>query len=163
MLFRSVCWSIDFMSDTLSNTQRFRTLNVIDDFNREALLIKPSFSLPANNVIKHLDNLAQIKGYPESIRTDNGPEFISDVFKNWTIKNNISLQYIQPGKPAQNAYIERFNRTYREDILDIHLFDNLKEVKNITNNWIKIYNEERPHEALENHTPNSFYNLHYCN
>ena len=112
----NICWSIDFMSDSLISGRKFRTLNVIDDYNREALLIKPSLSLPSSYVTKLLEQLIAEKGLPDMFRIDNGPEFISDCFKKWAKANNILLHYIQPGKPAQNGFIERFNRTYREDI-----------------------------------------------
>jgi len=123
---------MDFMSDSLNEGRRFRTLNIIDDHNREALSIEIDFSLPASRVIRVLDRLAEARGLPESIRIDNGPEFISSKLELWSEKNNVHLEYIRPGKPAQNAYIERFNRTYREDILDMYLFRNLDEVRGLT-------------------------------
>ncbi|WP_395168600.1 DDE-type integrase/transposase/recombinase [Piscirickettsia salmonis] len=125
------CWSLDFMSDTLSNKRKFRTLNVIDDYNRECLLIEPAFSLPSMVVTRLLDQVAESKGYPEVIRSDNGPEFISSDFTKWAEQHNILLHHIQPGKPAQNGFIERFNRTYRQDILDAHWFYSLEEVREI--------------------------------
>jgi putative transposase len=152
----NVCWSVDFMRDSLSNSRRFRTLNVIDDYNREALLIRPAASLPANYVTLLLEQLADIRGYPSIIRVDNGPEFIASTFKKWAEKKGIFIQHIQPGKPAQNGFIERFNRTYREDILDTYIFDDLTEVENITNKWLNLYNNFRPHEALDNLTPKDF-------
>lgn len=152
----NICWSIDFMSDVLSNGRRFRTLNVIDDYNREALLIKPAMSLPARYVTRLIDEIASLRGYPNIIRVDNGPEFISKVFKEWANRNGIFIQYIQPGKPAQNGFIERFNRTYREDVLDMYIFENLNDVIRITQNWIISYNNERPHESLANLTPRDF-------
>lgn len=152
----NICWSIDFMSDVLSNGRRFRTLNVIDDYNREALLIKPAMSLPARYVTRLIDEIASLRGYPNIIRVDNGPEFISMVFKEWANLNGIFIQYIQPGKPAQNGFIERFNRTYREDVLDMYIFENLNDVIRITQNWIISYNNERPHESLGNLTPRDF-------
>lgn len=101
------CWSMDFMSDALRCGRRFRTFNVIDDYNREALLIVPSHSLPACRITQHLDQLALTKGYPSFLRVDNGPEFISGHFQKWAILHGIEIQFIQPGKPAQNAFIER--------------------------------------------------------
>lgn len=152
----NVCWSIDFMSDSLSNGKRFRTLNIIDDYNREALLIHPAMSLPSCYVTRLIDQVASVKGYPNIIRVDNGPEFISSVFKKWADSNGIFIQYIQPGKPAQNGFIERFNRTFREDILDMYIFESLSEVTRIANDWIKFYNNDRPHESLGNLTPIGF-------
>jgi len=141
-------WSIDFMHDVLSHGRRFRTMNVIDDYRRQCLGIKIAFSLPSTATTRHLDEIACVHGYPTFIRLDNGPEHIATHFKDWAESHNITLRFIQPGKPAQNAYIERFNRTYREAILDMYIFDNLQEVKRLTNQWIKHYNFERPHQAL---------------
>jgi len=150
----NMCWSIDFMSDVLSYGYKFRTFNVIDDYNREGLLVEPSTSLPANKVIVLLDQIAETRGcYPNMIRVDNGPEFKSTIFKSWAIKHRILIHYIQPGKPAQNGFIERFNRTYREDVLDTNLFNNLIEVKEITNDWLASYNNDRPHESLNGLPP----------
>jgi putative transposase len=144
----NTCWSIDFMSDVLSSDRKFRTFNVLDDYNRECLLIEPSFTLPANQVIQLLDQLAVTRGYPEMMRMDNGPEFRSKIFNEWAKRRHILLHYIQPGKPAQNGFIERFNRTYREDVLDMNLFTHLTEVRELTREWLELYNNERPHEAL---------------
>lgn len=155
-LQRNVCWSMDFMTDVLSNGRPFRTLNILDDFNREVLLIEPSHSFPATKVIRQMDQLAIGRGYPEMIRVDNGPEFSSKVFKTWAKSRGVLVHYIQPGKPAQNGFIERFNRTYREDILDMNVFNDMGEVKEITRQWMQIYNAERPHESLGNLTPVAF-------
>lgn len=150
------CWSMDFMSDALTTGQKFRTFNVIDDFNREVLGILVSKNLPASCIIRYLNFIAQFRGYPVIIRVDNGPEFIAKEFVMWAIKNHITIDYIQPGKPAQNAYIERFNRTYREDVLDIYLFETTGEVQNITDKWLADYNQNRPHESLKNLSPLEF-------
>lgn len=149
----NICWSLDFMSDALVSGRKFRTVNVIDDFNREALGIKVSFSLPAERVIEFLDGIAMFRGYPNMIRVDNGPENISKTMVIWAKKHNLEIKYIQPGKPAQNAYIERFNRTYREDILDMNLFRSIEEVQILTDQWIVKYNSERPHQSLGHLTP----------
>ena len=156
-LYANCCWSIDFMTDVLRDRRQFRTLNVLDDYNREILLIEPSFSLPAFHVTRLLDQLGETRGYPAMIRVDNGPEFISKQFQGWAKSRGILVHYIQPGKPAQNAYIERFNRTYREDILDAYYFDSLREVKTLTREWMNSYNEDRPHEALNNLSPFNFH------
>lgn len=145
---RNICWSMDFMSDALYSGRRFRTFNVIDDYNRESLLIEPSFSLPANRIVQLLTELCELRGRPEMIRVDNGPEFISTTFKAWAKSQGILIHYIEPGKPAQNAFIERFNKSYRTEVLDINWFISLAEVKKITQAWRKIYNLQRPHESL---------------
>lgn len=152
----NTCWSLDYMSDALIYGKRFRTVNVIDDCNREALTIKARLSLPSKHVIEILEEVAQEKGYPEKIRVDNGPENISREFKRWSKSHGIVLEYIQPGKPAQNGYIERFNRTYREEVLDMNLFRNIQEVQQLTDQWIQEYNNERPHQSLGNLTPSEY-------
>jgi len=150
------CWSLDYMSDVLMNGLRFRTANVIDDANREALGIAVSRSLPARKITAWLDRLAARNGYPRAIRVDNGPENLSRHFVSWAALHNIKIIYIQPGKPAQNAYIERFNRTYREDILDMYLFESVEHVTQLTNEWLIYYNENRPHQALEALPPKAY-------
>jgi putative transposase len=156
-IYPNICWSADFMSDVLFCGSKFRTFNVIDDYNREGLLIAPGSALPAIRVTMLLDKIALTRGYPEVIRVDNGPEFRSEAFKNWAAKHKIMIHHIQPGKPAQNGFIERFNRTYREDVLDMNLFHNLNEVKEITAGWLRIYNNDRPHESLDGLAPLSFF------
>lgn len=150
---RNDSWSMDFMSDSLVCGRAFRTLNVIDDYNREALDIVIDTSLPAQQVLNTLERLAFWRGYPKSIRVDNGPEFISGKLAEWAKAHQVTLAFIEPGKPAQNAFIERFNRTYREDILDQYLFQNLGEVRALTEEWVHNYNHERPHTALGGKTP----------
>lgn len=107
---------------------------------------------------RYLDQIAAWRGYPQKIRVDNGPEFISSEFSNWAEKHHIQIDYIQPGCPYQNSYIERFNRTYRDGVLDLYLFSNLDEVRQITDDWIHLYNFERPHDSLNDMTPIEFLN-----
>ena len=156
----NISWSLDFMSDSLSSGRVFRTLNIIDDFNREGLWIEVDTSIPAERVVRVLEMLALWRGYPHQLRIDNGPELISRRLAQWAEQNNVTLAFIQPGKPAQNAYIERFNRTYREDVLDAYLFDSLKEVQAITEDWIEEYNTIRPHDALGGLPPYHFLSKH---
>lgn len=146
-------WSVDFMSDSLQSGRTFRTFNVIDDFNREALVIEIDTSLPAGRVVRVLDALAAWRGYPQRLRSDNGPELISQQLECWAEKHDVLLDFIEPGKPAQNAYIERFNRTYREDVLDFYLFTSLAEAREVTEQWLEEYNAIRPHESLGGMTP----------
>jgi putative transposase len=153
------CWSLDFMSDSLLSGQRFRTLNIIDDFNRELLWIEIDISLPASRVVRVLEQMAQWYGYPKRLRTDNGPEFISGILATWANLHQIELAFIQPGKPAQNAYVERFNRTYREEVLDMYLFRSLHEVRSMTEQWLYYYNAERPHDSLGGLSPYQFAKL----
>ena len=143
-------WSMDFMSDALFNNRRFRTLNLIDDYNRECIWIETTLSIGAHQMVNLLDWIIKERGKPKAIRVDNGPEFTSIVFSNWCHKNRIEIRYIQPGKSTQNAFIERFNRSYRSEVLDIRCFENMVEVREITLQWITHYNETRPHESLKN-------------
>ena len=145
-------WSTH-LSDSLTDRRSFRTLNVIDDFNREVLGIDVGISLPSIRVTRFLDQLGEVYGYPERIRTDNGPEFTSKVFMLWAKQHGIMIDFIKPGCPYQNAYIERFNRTYREEVLDMYLFSTLEQVRWYTEEWINIYNTERPHESLQRLSP----------
>src|SRR5579875_621382 len=141
-------WSADFMADALWSGRRFRTFNVNDDYNRESLRIEIDTSLPSQRVIRALDELVEVRGAPQRLRLDNGPEFISAALKQWAKDRGIELVHIQPGKPTQNAYIERFNKTYRTEVLDCYLFTSLNEVRRMTEDWRHRYNHERPHRAL---------------
>ncbi len=149
-------WSMDFMSDSLASGRKFRTLNVLDDFNRESLAIEIDYSLPTERVVRVLDQVALTRGYPAFIRVDNGPEYISQRLLEWAQQHGVTISHIQPGKPAQNGYIERFNRTYREDILDQYWFSDLNEVRDITYEWMDMYNGQRPHSSLGYKTPWEF-------
>ena len=146
-------WSMDFMSDALMCGRRFRTFNVVDDFNRESFAIEVDLNLPAPRVIRVLDRIASQRGYPERVRMDNGPEFVSVALAGWAEDHDVQLEFIQPGRPMQNSYIERFNRTYRDEVLDLYLFRSLSEVRDITSYWMTKYNEERPHDALQDMAP----------
>ncbi len=150
------CWSADFMSDALWGDRRFRTFNVVDDFNRELLAIEVDFNLPAARVVRTLDRIAATRGYPLKLRLDNGPEFISVTLAGWAEQHGVTLEFIKPGKPMQNGFIERFNRSYREAVLDMFVFQSLEEVREQTELWFKEYNEERPHGSLGDLTPREY-------
>ena len=149
-------WSADFMADALWSGRRFRTFNVIDNFNREALRIEIDTSLPAQRIVRALDQLIEIRGKPAGLRMDNGPELISEELKKWARRRGIERLFIQPGRPMQNGLVERFNRTYREEVLDCYVFETLGEVRRMTADWITRYNEVRPHEALGNIPPRQY-------
>ena len=146
----------DFMNDALWDGPRFRTFNVVDDFNREALAIVIDFNLPAQRIVRELDQIAAVRGYPLKLRIDNGPEFIAVALAEWAEEHQVTLEFIKPGKPMQNGFIERFNRSYREAVLDMFVFQSLREVREQTEKWLKEYNEERPHEALGHLTPREY-------
>ena len=141
------------MSDALVDGRRIRTLNIIDDCNREALAIRCSLSFPAQRVVRVLEELEETIGLPKKIRVDNGPEFISNKFSKWCKSRSITLHYIEPGKPIQNGYIERFNRLFREDILDAYWFEDLEQLRIITDKWRDDYNNNHPHKALNMKSP----------
>lgn len=146
-LRRNQVWSMDFMHDQLSDGRKYRLFNVIDDFRREGLAIEAGFSLPAIRVIRALNQLIEWRGLPKVIRCDNGPEFISHEFTGWARQHEIRIEYIQPGNPQQNAYIERYNRTMRYSWVSKHLFESLEEVQDYATQWLWFYNHERPHKA----------------
>ena len=149
----NVSWSMDFMADRLEDGRAFRLLNVLDDFNREGLGIEIDFSLPADRVIRSLDRIMEWRGQPGSIRVDNGPEYVSGKLLAWAEKRGISIQYIQPGKPQQNAYVERYNRTVRHEWLDQYIISSIEEAQNYATQWLWTYNNERPNMALGGITP----------
>lgn len=141
-------WSMDFVSDSLIDGRRFRILNIIDDYNRESLALEADTSLPALRVIRTLERLKATRGQPVLIRVDNGPEFISEKLHQWCEDNKIKLLFIQPGKPVQNAFIERNNGTLRKELLDAYLFGSLYEVRMMAEQWRQDYNCCRPHQSL---------------
>lgn len=146
-------WSMDFMHDQLSDGRRYRLFNIIDDYNREGLDIVADLSLPAERVIRSLDRIIEWRGKPKAIRCDNGPEYISGQLIRWAKKRNIRIEYIEPGRPQQNAYVERYNRTVRYDWLNQYLFDTIAEVQAFATRWLWTYNNERPNMALGGVTP----------
>jgi putative transposase len=152
-------WSMDFMHDTLLNGRKVRILNIIDDFNRQALCIDADYSHSGISVSRALNRLAEQHGKPIQIRCDNGPEFLSYALADYCTKQNITLKYIQPGKPTQNAYIERFNRSYREDILDAYLFEGLEELRDLSWEWMNDYNQNHPHQSLNHLSPLKYLEL----
>jgi putative transposase len=146
-------WSSDFMSDTLLSGRRFRVFNVLDDFSRQALHIEIDTSITSLRLVRIFERLRAEHGLPQVLRTDNGPEFLGESFTSWARSAGMAIQYIQPGKPNQNAFIERFNRTYRNELLDQHLFTSFEHVREATYWWMIEYNEARPHDALGDLTP----------
>ncbi len=146
-------WSMDFMHDQLSDGRSFRLFNVIDDCNREALGIEIDFSLPSERVIRVLKQIIEWRGRPNIIRSDNGPGNISAAIQTWAELCGIAFQYIQPGKPQQNAYVERFNRTVRYEWLSQYYWQDLDEVQDLATRWMWHYDHDRPNMALGGFTP----------
>ena len=146
-------WSMDFMHDQLDDGRSFRLFNVIDDYNREALGIEVDFSLPSGRVIRALQQIIDWRGRPQVIRCDNGPENVSAAIQRWAAQRGIRMAYIQPGKPQQNAYVERFNRTVRYEWLSQYHWTDLEEVQLHATQWMYKYNHDRPHMALGGITP----------
>lgn len=144
------------MSDTLSDGRRVRILNIIDDCNREVLAIDPGLNYPARKVVDTLEQLEEEIGLPQTIRCDNGPEFISKTLSQWCKRKRVELRYTQPGKPMQNGYIERLNRFYREDVLDAYWFNDLHQLRTLSNTWMEDYNNNHPHESLGNKPPREY-------
>jgi putative transposase len=149
-------WALDFMTESLYDNRRVRRLTMIDEGNREGLEIAMGPSLPARRVTRVLDELVALHGRPTAVRVDNGPEFTSQVFVDWCTAHGVAVHYLQPGKPDQNAYIERFNRSYRTEVLNAHLFESIAELRAITEQWLEIYNRERPHDSLGRVPPLTF-------
>lgn len=141
-------WAMDFMHDALYGGRKFRTFNVIDESNREGLAIEVGTSVPSSRVIRVLERLIDQYGRPEALRMDNGPEFISIAFEEWCRERGVRRLYIKPGKPDQNAFAERFNRTYRTEVLNQYVFESIEQVQLLTDEWLQMYNHERPHVSL---------------
>jgi len=146
-------WSMDFMADQLADGRSIRTLNVLDDFNREGLCIEVDFSLPAERVVRSLNQIIEWRGKPKTIRVDNGPEYISGKLVEWAEKHGVRLEHIQPGKPQQNAYIERYNRTVRGEWLSQYIFETIEEAQDQATEWLWTYNNERPNMGIGGITP----------
>lgn len=155
-IYPNVTWSMDFMHDGLIDGKSFRSFNVMDDYNREVLNITMDKGMPSRRVIRELDRLIEWRGAPERIRVDNGPEFISEAMRKWCEGKGIQLKFIQKGRPSQNGYIERFNRTFREDVLNRYVFESIDQARIYTYAWMWTYNNERPHSSLGWRTPVDF-------
>jgi transposase InsO family protein len=149
-------WSYDFVEDRTERGNKLRLLNVIDEFTRECLAIRVEPSMPAAKVIATLSWLFKLRGTPEHIRSDNGPEFIADALRDWLGKSGCATIYIEPGSPWENPYIESFNGKLRDECLNREIFANGAEARVIIENWRMEYNTQRPHSSLDNLTPVEF-------
>ncbi len=142
-----------FCSDNLADGRSFRTLNVLDDFNREGLGIEVDFSLPSERVVRTLDRIIEWRRAPDTVRVDNDPEYVSGRLQAWAERGGVALRYIQPGKPQQNAYVERYNRTVRQEWLSRYIFENIEEVQDHAARWLWTYKNERPNMGIGGITP----------
>jgi len=149
-------WSLDFVHDTLESGRRIRTLNIVDDFTRECLAIEVDTSLSGHRVARVLDAIGSVRGFPQTIVMDNGTELTSIAMACWARDRKVRLHFIQPGKPTQNAYVESFNGRFRDECLNEHQFATLGQARLIIEAWRIDYNTDRPHQALENRTPEEF-------
>lgn len=153
---RNLRWSIDFVMDTLANGRRFRILTLVDDFTRECLGLVVDTSLTGPRVVRELDRIAGMRGYPCMLVSDNGTELTSNAILQWQEERNVEWHYIAPGKPMQNGFVESFNGRLRDECLNEHLFTNLKEARIIIEEWRIDYNTNRPHTSLNGLTPTEF-------
>jgi len=144
---------MDFMADQLADRRSFRTLNVLDDLNREGLAIEIDFSLPSERVVRTLNQIIAWRGKPFAIRVDNGPEYVSARLQNRAEKAGIGIIYIQPGKPQQNAYVERYDRTVRQEWLGRYHFGSIEEAQDHATRWLWTYDKERPNWGIGDMTP----------
>ena len=149
-------WSMDFVSDRLFRGERFRLLTLVDNFSRESLAIEVGQRLTGDDVVKVLERVTAERGKPQTIRVDNGPEFISTSLDLWAYFHGVKLDFSRPGKPTDNAFIESFNGRLREECLNQHWFSSLDEARRLTESWREDYNRQRPHSALGNRTPSEF-------
>lgn len=150
---RNERWSIDFISDSLASARQFRALTIVDDLTRESPAIEVDTSLPAERVVEVLDRVGNERGFPNTIVLDNGPEFISRALDRWAYERGVQLLHIQPGKPIQNAFIESFNGTLREECLSQHWFTSVADARRTIEAWRVEYNTVRPHSSLGDRTP----------
>jgi len=153
---RNLRWSLDFVMDTLVSGRRFRILTVVDDFTRECLGLVADTSLTGERVVRELDRIVETRGRPRMIVSDNGTELTSNAILTWQQERTIEWHYIAPGKPMQNGFVESFNGRLRDECLNEHLFTNLKQAREIIEDWRIDYNTNRPHTSLNGLTPTEF-------
>jgi putative transposase len=156
---RLMRWSMDFTVDTLADGRGFRTLNIVDDYTRECVAIEVDRSLPGLRVTRVLDRLAATVGLPAVIVVDNGPEFAGRVLDAWAYQHGVTLRFIRPGRPVENAYIESFNGKFRDECLNEHWFVSMADAQIAIEAWRVDYNTVRPHSALDQQTPEAFARL----
>lgn len=149
-------WSLDFVSDTLVDGRRFRILCVIDDYSRECLAVIVDNSLSGERVARELDAIAEHRGYPCMVVSDNGTELTSNAMLKWQQERGVEWHYIAPGKPMQNGFVESFNGRLRDECLNEHLFASYRHAREIISAWREDYNQHRPHTSLDGLTPSEY-------
>ena len=149
-------WSLDFVSDQLTNGQRFRALTIVDVFSREALAIQVGKQLRGENVVEVCNALVAQRGAPKRVFTDNGSEFSGRIFDLWAYHHGVRIDFSRPGKPTDNCFIESFNGSLRDECLNVHWFESMEEARARIEAWRIDYNESRPHQALQEETPSQF-------
>ena len=155
---RNQRWSLDFVSDSLVDCRRFRILCIIDDFSRECLATVVDNSISGVRVARELDRIAETRGHPNMIVSDNGTELTSNAILKWSQDRQVEWHYIQPGKPMQNGFVESFNGRLRDECLNEHLFNSYNHARQIIGDWRIDYNNRRPHSSLDGLTPREFVN-----
>jgi putative transposase len=149
-------WSMDFMSDSLSDGRKFRLLTIVDNLTRECIAIEVGSSITGERVVRTMTRLEAMGGLPKTVVTDNGPEFTGKAMAKWSESTGVIHHFIEPGKPTQNAYIESFNARIRDECLNMYWFSDLNEAGRIIEEWREDYNTLRPHSALNYKTPTAF-------
>jgi putative transposase len=149
-------WSMDFVCDHTAEGLRFRVLTLVDDFSRRSPGLLVERSIGGGRVVRFLEELARVNGYPETIVIDNGPEFVSNALDQWAHSHNVQLHFIRPGRPVENAFIESFNGKFRDECLNANWFHSLEHTREIVSEWLEDYNERRPHSSLGGLTPMEF-------
>ena len=147
---------MDFVTDSLFNVHRFRSLTIVDNFSRECLAIEVDQHIKGEDVVRVVEQIKAMRGTPNFIRVDNGPEFISKELDKWAYENKVTLDFSRPGKPTDNAYIESFNGSFRDECLNINWFLSLDDAREKIEEWRRDYNDWRPHSSLDNLTPNEY-------
>jgi putative transposase len=149
-------WAMDFVHDSLWNGRKLRALTMVDVFTKESLRIEVNTSIGGEYVVRVLNQIAESRGLPNIITVDNGPEFRSKALDRWAYEKGVTLDFIRPGKPVDNCYIESFNSRFREECLNTHYFDSIMEARILVENWRNKYNSFRPHRSLKGQTPEGF-------
>ena len=152
-------WAMDFMHDALYDSRRFRVLSIVDTYTKESLRIEVDTSIRGERVAEILSQVGALRGLPDNIIVDNGPEFISNAMDAWAYERGVKLHFIRPGKPVDNAYIESFNGRFRDECLNQHWFMSLSHARTVIEEWRNDYNLQRPHTSLKGLTPYEFAGL----